>query len=369
MQPLELCLAVAMLLFGVMASPVQHLEERSAPVCGLKSYDYGRHILLNKSGCSLAQCAALCKSKTRCYSYGYGKNVCRLYSIAVKENVQLNRNSPYKFYDKACWCPATTTTRTTTRATALTSVSTSGARSTSTSTLQTTASQTTGSIATSTTASTTGTSITSTTALTTSTSGTTTATTTSTTTSAPPSIVTCNALAQGGFEEVPDNLIRQQNTNDGLWYVTDAALFNANDDGSLRTTYGSKFVSFGNARPVIYGDTGSLVQTLSGIIPDQEYSLSYSYAPESASTMDYGFSCTLSISYAGQALDSVVFQGAALALGGLTNTLTTKTKPVNLSAESGDLKFGWQCDSRQINIKVVLDNISLTRQVVGGGAC
>ncbi|SMR60931.1 unnamed protein product [Zymoseptoria tritici ST99CH_1E4] len=367
MQPLELCLAVAMLLFGVMASPVQHLEERSAPVCGLKSYDYGRHILLNKSGCSLAQCAALCKSKTRCYSYGYGKNVCRLYSIAVKENVQQNRNSPYKFYDKACSCPATTTTRAITRATATTSVSTSGARSTSTSTLQTTASQTTGSIATSTTASTTGTSITSTTALTTSTSGTTTATTTSTTTSAPPSIVTCNALAQGGFEEVPDNLIRQQSTNDGTWYLADAALFNANeDDGGLQTTYGSKFISFGNTGPVNYGDTGALVQTLSGILPGQEYLLSYSYALQGGSTMDLGHSCTLSVSYAGQELDSVVFQGAVQAP---SNTLTTKTKPVSLSAESGDLKFGWQCDYRQIDIKVVLDNISLTRQVVGGGAC
>lgn len=120
MQLQNVILVVPLLFQATFASPtVQHVDERSTssqPLCGVVGYDCGKYVL-NKAQCSVAQCEALCKKNSKCKSYGYGQNTCRLYSAVVKDNVTRKSGSPYKFYDRACPCPSSVTApRTTTSA-------------------------------------------------------------------------------------------------------------------------------------------------------------------------------------------------------------------------------------------------------------
>ncbi|KJX99409.1 hypothetical protein TI39_contig359g00030 [Zymoseptoria brevis] len=105
MQLQNAILVVPLLFQATFASPtVQHAVQRSTssqPACGVVGKDCGKY-LLTKAQCSVAQCEALCKKNSKCKSYGYGQNTCRLYSAAVKDNVTRKSGSPYKFYDRAC---------------------------------------------------------------------------------------------------------------------------------------------------------------------------------------------------------------------------------------------------------------------------
>lgn len=151
--------------------------------------------------------------------------------------------------------------------------------------------------------------------------------------------------------------------------MTDTAVFNSNYNNALSTPFGSELISFGTG----YGGIGTLTQALSGIQPSQPYTFSYSYAPEQASMSDYGISCTLSVKYAGKALDGVTLNGFDIAMAQLGGAVpfTKNDLPVDLSssAESGDLVFAWNCDSPISSIVIVLDNVSLARTVSGGGSC
>ncbi|KAF2207757.1 hypothetical protein CERZMDRAFT_88230 [Cercospora zeae-maydis SCOH1-5] len=119
------------------------LEERSnKPTCGVSGYYRQNNPPYHTVSytCNRYECHNICGKSSKCQSYSVGNGKCSLYKSKVAKTCASSSKSPYKFYDKACYCPKppkTTTTKSTTRGTtrsttASTTASTTPAQTTTT---------------------------------------------------------------------------------------------------------------------------------------------------------------------------------------------------------------------------------------------
>jgi hypothetical protein len=104
MQLLHLLSFVPAFISVVDASAIPARASLAAtPICGVRGYDRREKFMIQKQNIdTIAQCSTLCETNSKCKSYGYGKQTCRLYSKSVAKYVKRKKSSPYVLNDKSC---------------------------------------------------------------------------------------------------------------------------------------------------------------------------------------------------------------------------------------------------------------------------
>ncbi|KJX95404.1 hypothetical protein TI39_contig4114g00013 [Zymoseptoria brevis] len=180
----------------------------------------------------------------------------------------------------------------------------------------------------------------------------------STTTAGP--VVTCAAIANGGFEAIADDKVNDEDVQTDTWVVDGPhAFFQSNDNGVRQTPFGKKFASIGVFNDG--GETSVLSQFLTGITPAVPYTLTFSYLAEYLG--EYTSTCTLALTYGGQFIDRI-------STGPSQAEWATRTLSVSLIDESDSLYVGVRCDesaSGTGGVVVLVDNFSLVAQSPGCG--
>ncbi|KAF7185460.1 hypothetical protein HII31_13209 [Pseudocercospora fuligena] len=181
------------------AGPIEVVEKRGSyqPVCGISGYPQKKYKPYKTipHPCNQSECSDYCKKSSKCKSFALGKDHCRLYSKAARNNVKSGYGSIYKFYDKTCPCskPKLPTKGATSKAATTTKASYSTTSVVTISTTISTPTSTTSSLSSTSSTSTTSSSSSSTSSTTTSSTTTSTATSSSSTSSTTPT-PTCNSL-------------------------------------------------------------------------------------------------------------------------------------------------------------------------------
>jgi hypothetical protein len=160
-------------------------------------------------------------------------------------------------------------------------------------------------------------------------------------------------VTDGSFEDVAVSALYRNDATSGGWTLSGPqAEFEDNESNPYATPYGEFFVTF-------YGesDINSVSQPVAlASCKSGPYTLSYSYDVPFAENTASRNPCTLSVTYGGVTIDSVVLSDTS---GGWI----TRTQVFTPAAGSGDISFIWDCSALLPvvdEIDLLLDNISVS---------